>query len=66
MYESKSGVWRIYYNWLHFILSAAIPLAGYVVAGAFQNSLTLTTDFLLSGPLLLTDSGTIETLINDE
>lgn len=66
MYKNKNGIWRLYYNWLHFFLSAAIPLMGLLLVGTFQNFLTLTMEFLISGFLLLMDSGTIEALIDNE
>ena len=65
LYEDKGGAWRIYYNWLHFLLSAAIPFVGYMAVNAYQNFFTLMTDFLLCGALLLMDSGTIEALTCD-
>lgn len=66
MYGHKNRAWRLYYNWLHFLLSAAIPILGYLLVGAFQNFLTLTTEFLLCGFLLLMDSGTIEALTDNK
>ena len=65
LYDNRSTFWRLYYNWLHFIWAAATPILGYMVVCAFQNFLTLTIDFLLSGAVLLMDSGTMETLTDN-
>lgn len=64
-FDDKKEGWRKYYEWLHFIPSAIIPVLGYLIVSNIQNIMTLLLESLLLGILLLVNFGTIETIFSD-
>lgn len=63
-YGDKKGGWRLYYNWLHFLAAAIVPVIGLLICSNIQNLLTIILEMALTGLLLLADFGTMEDLID--
>ena len=64
-FDDKKGGWRKYYEWLHFIPSAILPILGYLTVSNIQNLWTLIIESSLLGILFLVNFGTIETFFDD-
>lgn len=63
-YGDKKGGWRLYYNWLHFLDAAIVPIIGLLICSNIQNLLTIILEMALTGLLLMVDFGTMEDLFD--
>lgn len=59
-YDDERGAWRLYYNWLHFLAAAIVPVLGLLICSNIQNLFTIILFGLMIGLLILADFGTLE------
>ena len=62
--SDKKGVWRLYYDWLHFFFAAIALVLGYLIVSNIQSLLTILLEMGVTGLLLIADFGTLEDLID--
>ena len=63
-FDDKRKGWRLYYEWLHFIVAAFVPYIGCLVA-TILNGWVLLLDSILIGTMILCSFGTLEDIISD-
>jgi len=63
-FDDQKGVWRLYYNWLHFLAAAIVPVLGLLICSNIQNLFTIILEMALTGLLLLADFGTLEDIFD--
>jgi len=54
-FEDKKRGLRLYYEWLHFLTAALMPILGFWIVSNIQNGWTLLLDGILVGVVLLVD-----------
>lgn len=54
-FEDKRRGFRIYYEWLHFLTAALMPIIGFWIVSNIQNGWTLLLDGILVGVVFLVD-----------
>ena len=63
-YDNEKGGWRLYYNWLHFLAAAIVPVLGLLICSHIQNLFAIILDGVLIGLLVLADFGTLEDIFD--